>query len=45
MDFVQIQITQLKTKYLHRDGNNVNDQKFKDVLFNKHNEKVVKKGF
>jgi hypothetical protein len=32
-------------KGIQKDGNNVNYQKFHDVLFNKHNDKVLNKGF
>ncbi len=32
-------------KGIQKDGNNVNNQKFHDVLFNKHNDQVLNKGF
>ncbi len=42
-------ITEEKIKFsckvIQKDGNNVNYQKFHDVLFNKHDDKVLNKGF
>ena len=32
-------------KGIQKDGNNVNYQKFHNVLFNKHEDKVLNKGF
>jgi hypothetical protein len=42
-------ITEEKIKFsckgIQKDGNNVNYQKFHNVLFNKHNDQVLNKGF
>ena len=42
-------ITEEKIKFsckgIQKDGNNVNYQKFHNVLFNKHEDKVLNKGF
>jgi hypothetical protein len=42
-------ITEKKLNYhvngIQKEGNNVNYQKFHDVLFNKHKDKVLNKGF
>jgi hypothetical protein len=42
-------ITEEKIKFsckgIQSDGNNVNYQKFHNILFNKHNDQVLKKGF
>ena len=35
----------LSCKGIQRDANNVNYQKFHNVLFNKHEDKVLNKGF
>ena len=35
----------LSCKGIQKDGNNVNYQKFHNVLFNKHNDQVLNKGF
>ena len=32
-------------KGIQKDGNNINYKKFEDVLFNKHEDKVLNKGF
>jgi hypothetical protein len=42
-------ITEEKIKFsckgIQKDGNNINYQKFKDVLFNNYKDKVLNKGF
>ena len=35
----------ISCKVIQRDGNNMNYKKFNDVLFNKHEDKVLNKGF